>query len=73
MESPAFETLKKAKNKNIRIITLNSKIYRGVLENFDMYVNIHLKDSYVKPDEASESYIGEVLINGGTVACIDIA
>lgn len=72
MESAAFEVLQKARNKQVRVLTLNSKTYRGVLENFDMNVNTHLRDSYVKSDEDEEMYVGEVLINGGAVACIDI-
>lgn len=72
MDSPAFEVLKKAKSKCVRVITLNNKVYRGILEGFDIHVNMHLKDTYVQPDEDKESYIGEVLINGGTVSCVDI-
>ncbi|ADM11942.1 putative Sm-like small nuclear ribonucleoprotein [Encephalitozoon intestinalis ATCC 50506] len=72
MELPALEILKKNRNKCVRIITLSSKTYRGVLENFDMHVNTHLKESYLQIDGESETYIGEVLINGGTIACFDI-
>lgn len=72
MESPALEMLKKAKNRSVRVVTLNSKVYRGVLEDFDMHVNIHMRNGYVKADDGDELYVGEVLINGGTVACVDI-
>ncbi|AFM98711.1 putative small nuclear ribonucleoprotein [Encephalitozoon hellem] len=72
MELPALEILKKNRSKSVRIITLNNKTYRGVLENFDMHVNTHLKDSYLQADGEEEIYIGEVLINGGTIACFDI-
>ncbi|CAD26319.1 PUTATIVE SM-LIKE SMALL NUCLEAR RIBONUCLEOPROTEIN [Encephalitozoon cuniculi GB-M1] len=73
MELPALEVLKRSRNKCVRIVTLNNKTYRGVLENFDMHVNTHLKDSYLQMDEKGEEiYIGEVLINGGTIACFDI-
>lgn len=72
MESPALEVLKKSKSKHVRIITLNNKIYKGVLEGFDIHVNTQLRDGYLQVDGKDETYVGEVLINGGTIACFDI-
>ena len=72
MESPALEVLKKSRNKRVRIITLSNKVYRGVLEGFDMHVNTRLRDGHLQTDEGHESYVGDVLINGGTIACFDI-
>jgi small nuclear ribonucleoprotein (snRNP)-like protein len=72
MESPALSMLQKNMHSMVRIITLNNKTYRGVLHSLDMNVNVHLKDGYEKTGEGSESYVGEVLVSGGSIAFFDM-
>jgi small nuclear ribonucleoprotein (snRNP)-like protein len=72
MESPALDMLRKSMHSKVRIVTLNNKTYRGILHNFDMSVNVHLKEGYERVGDGDENYIGEVLVSGGSIACFDI-
>ncbi|KAH9410949.1 hypothetical protein HK407_09g13620 [Ordospora pajunii] len=72
MEFQALDVLKNSRNGYVKVMTLNNKMYRGILESFDMHVNTYLKEGYIKTEGSEEMYVGDVLINGVTIAFFDI-
>ncbi|KAM0671193.1 putative small nuclear ribonucleoprotein [Ordospora colligata] len=72
MEFQALDVLKNSRNKYVKVMTLNNKMYRGMLESFDMHVNTYLKEGYIEAEGSEEVFVGDVLINGGTIAFFDI-
>jgi small nuclear ribonucleoprotein (snRNP)-like protein len=72
LESPVFSILQQNKNEKLKVFTLNNKIYRGILEDFDMSANVCLRDGYEKIGDNEETFVGEVLVNGSSIAFFDI-
>lgn len=60
------------KEKEIRIFLRKEKTYAGVLQGFDEHGNLFMTDTKEITDEGCVVNIGSVIINGGTVAMIEV-
>lgn len=66
-----LDLLKDSIGKRIRILMRKEKMYSGVLVEFDEHVNIFMEDLY-ETDGNCTYKIGRGVVNGGTIAMIDI-
>ncbi|KAM0685179.1 hypothetical protein COBT_003612 [Conglomerata obtusa] len=67
-----LELLEESKNKKIRIYLKKEKLFEGQLVEYDEHGNLFLEDCCEYNSDGYESRIGSVVINGGSVAIIDI-
>ena len=67
-----LEILTNCIDKKISLIIRKDKIYIGKLKEFDQHLNVFMEDAYEIIEEGCKFHVGTVLINGGTIAMIDI-
>lgn len=67
-----LNVLKSYVDKKIRIFLRKEITYTGVLRGFDQHGNLFMADAFQIIEEGCEAGLGTVIINGGTVAMIDI-
>jgi U6 snRNA-associated Sm-like protein LSm5 len=72
MGSLPLDVLNQSINKKIKLIMRKDKVYIGVLREFDVHVNMYLDDMYELNESGTMSYVGPALLNGGTIAMVDI-
>lgn len=67
-----IELFRKYVNKNIRIIMRQEKEYNGVMKGFDEHGNVFLDNCEEIICDGCNITIGTAIINGGSVAMIDL-
>lgn len=67
-----FEILKENVNKNVRLLMRKEKVYSGLLKEFDEHGNLYLENIYEIDDDGCSLFVGSAVINGGSIAMIDI-
>ncbi|TBU04131.1 hypothetical protein CWI38_0365p0020 [Hamiltosporidium tvaerminnensis] len=60
-----LKVFQSAIKKRIRLIMRKDKIYEGILEDYDVHINVYLTDATEISDRST-------IINGGSIALIDI-
>lgn len=65
--------LNECKNKVIEVHTSNQDVYTGILHDFDIYVNISLRNAeYFDLETKSKELIGDTIIQGNFVTFVKI-
>lgn len=68
-----LEILKECREKKICVHTSEQDLYTGILEDFDLYVNISLKNAEFNECETNETnFIGDTIIQGTRITFIEI-
>ncbi|TBU07384.1 hypothetical protein CWI39_0326p0010 [Hamiltosporidium magnivora] len=67
-----LKVFQSAIKKRIRLIMRKDKIYEGILEDYDVHINVYLTDATEISDSGCSIYLGSTIINGGSIALIDI-
>lgn len=67
-----IELFRKYTNKEIRIIMRQEKEYNGIMKGFDEHGNVFIDNCEELSIGGSNIKIGSVIINGGSIAMIDL-
>lgn len=67
-----IELFRNYTHKNIRIIMRQNKEYRGIMKGFDEHGNVFLDNCIETDENGGNLKIGCVIINGGSIAMIDL-
>lgn len=63
--------LNDSKNKHVEVHTSEQDIYTGILTDFDVYVNVSLKDAKLQAFGSSEQkLLGDTIIQGNLVTFV---
>lgn len=69
-----LEVLEKAVGREVRVRVVDSGSYAGVLSGFDLYANVLMKNAvYTAPNNIEGQAIPDCIINGHTIAVIELA
>jgi len=66
-----LKILNDSRNRKVEIHTSEQDIYTGILRDFDMYVNISLRDAeFLISDGGEKRSIGDTIIQGNLVTFV---
>jgi small nuclear ribonucleoprotein len=72
MESRPLDALNKARGKRVIVELKNNKQYIGLLNAFDIHINIVLDDAEERVDGELKRKLGTVFVRGDTITIISV-